>query len=174
MKSKITQTRMTWKTFTSLKEGYSPTSDGSCLFLSADGTKLISEKNKILERWAEHFDGVFSWPPSINDKAIEQLPQVPANESMPLQHWGKFRYLSVNYPETKYPDLTQFLRKSIRRVDQHWWVNFWTSFSWYGWKNNCCRTSRTPPSSIFTDGKWTDRHAIINTESPYFQFQARF
>ena len=48
--------------------------------LSADGTKLISEKNKILESWAEHFDGVLNRPSSINDKAIEWLLQVPVNE----------------------------------------------------------------------------------------------
>ena len=48
---------------------------------SADGTKLISE-NKILERWAEHFNSVLNRPSSINDKAIEQLLQVPVNESL--------------------------------------------------------------------------------------------
>ena len=66
--------------YSSLKEVYSPISVNSSPLLSADGTKLISE-NKILERWAEHFDGVLNRP-SINDKAIEQLPQVPVNESL--------------------------------------------------------------------------------------------
>ncbi len=47
--------------YSSLKEVYSPTSASSSPLLSADGTKLISE-NKILERWAEHFDGVLNKP----------------------------------------------------------------------------------------------------------------
>ena len=62
----------------------------------------------------------------------------------------------------------------MRRGNQQWWVTFWLSFSWYGWNNNYCRTSRMPPSSIFTNGKETNKHAVITTESPYFQFQARF
>ena len=68
--------------YRSLKEVYSSTSAGSSLLLSADGIKLISEKNKILERWAEHFNGVLNRPFSINDKTIEQLPQVRVNESL--------------------------------------------------------------------------------------------
>ena len=68
--------------YSSLKEVYSPTSAGSSPLLSADGTKFISEKNKILERWAEYFNGVLNRSSSINDKAIEWLPQVPMNESL--------------------------------------------------------------------------------------------
>ena len=53
------------------KEVYGLTSTDSSPLLSADGTKLISEKNKILERRAEHFDGVLKRSSSINKKAIE-------------------------------------------------------------------------------------------------------
>ena len=68
--------------YNSLKQVYSPTSAGSSPLLSADGTKLISEKNKIMERWAEHFDGVLNRPSPINEKAIERLPRFPVNESL--------------------------------------------------------------------------------------------
>ena len=67
--------------YSSLKEIYCPTSASSFLLLSADGTKFISE-NKILERWAEHFDGVINRPSFINDKAIERLLQFSVNESL--------------------------------------------------------------------------------------------
>ena len=66
--------------YSCLKEVYSSTSTNSSLLLRVDGTKLIS-KNKILERWTEHFDGVQNRPSSINDKAIERLPQVSVNKS---------------------------------------------------------------------------------------------
>ena len=36
--------------------------------MSADGTKLISEKNKILERWAEHFNCLLNRPFSISER----------------------------------------------------------------------------------------------------------
>ena len=63
----------------SLKEVYDPISVSSFPLLNADKTKLISE-NKILERWTDHFDGV-QIRPSIKDKAIEWLLQVPVNQS---------------------------------------------------------------------------------------------
>ena len=68
--------------YSNLKEVYGTISDGSSPLLSVDETKLISEKNKILARWAEYFDRVLNRPSSINDKAIERLRQVPVNESL--------------------------------------------------------------------------------------------
>ena len=66
----------------SIKEVYGPNSSGSSPLLSANGIKLISEKNKILKRWTKHFDSVPNWSSSINDKAIEWLSQVRVNESL--------------------------------------------------------------------------------------------
>ena len=56
---------------------------GSSPLLSADGTKPIKDKDKILERWTEQFVSVLNRP-SINDKAIERLSQVPMNESLDI------------------------------------------------------------------------------------------
>ena len=71
------------KTFyDSLKEVYDPTNADSSPLLSADGAKPISEKNKTLEMWAQHFDSVLNRPSSINDKAIKRLPEVPMKESL--------------------------------------------------------------------------------------------
>ena len=47
--------------------------------LSADGTSLMTDKETTLKRWAEHFDGVLNRPSSINDEAINRLPQVECN-----------------------------------------------------------------------------------------------
>ena len=47
--------------------------------LSVDGTSLLTDKEAILKRWAEHFDGVFTRPSSINDEIINRLPQVEYN-----------------------------------------------------------------------------------------------
>ena len=40
---------------------------------------LLTDKEAILKRWAEHFDGVLNRPSSINDEAIKRLPQVQYN-----------------------------------------------------------------------------------------------
>ena len=65
-----------------LKEVYGPTPSGSSPLLSTDGLTLITEKEKILVRWAEHFNGVLNRPSNINDEAINRLPQVPINQSL--------------------------------------------------------------------------------------------
>ena len=44
--------------------------------LSADGTSLLTDKGAILKRWAEHFESVLNRTSSINDDAINRLPQV--------------------------------------------------------------------------------------------------
>ena len=62
---------------------YIPQSSGTTPLLSADGTSLLTDKEAIMKRWAEHADGVLNRPSSINDEAINRLPQV---ESNPLLH----------------------------------------------------------------------------------------
>lgn len=57
---------------------YWPTSSGSPLLLSAYGTTLISDEDKIIERWAEHFSTVLTRP--INDGAIARLLQSNCNQ----------------------------------------------------------------------------------------------
>ena len=37
---------------------------------------------ELVERWAEHFDGVLNRPSSINDAAIQRLPQVAINPEL--------------------------------------------------------------------------------------------
>ena len=70
--------------FDSLKTIYDPPKSDSSTMLSADGKELITDKNKIVERWAEHFNGVLNRPSSINDAAIECLPQVAINPELDI------------------------------------------------------------------------------------------
>ena len=62
-----------------LKTIYCPQSSGTTPLLSADWTSLLTDKEAVLKRWAEHFDGVLNRPSSINDEAINRLPQVECN-----------------------------------------------------------------------------------------------
>ena len=68
--------------YSALKEVYGPPSSGSSPLLSADGNTLITDKEKLLERWAEHFNSVLNRPSSINEEAIDRLPQVPIDETL--------------------------------------------------------------------------------------------
>ena len=44
--------------------------------LSVDGSTLLIDKEAILKRWAEHFNSVLNRPSSINEDAIDRLPQI--------------------------------------------------------------------------------------------------
>ena len=62
-----------------LKTIYGPKRSGATQLLSADESTLLTDKDAILERWAEHFNSVLNRPSSVNDNAISRLPQIECN-----------------------------------------------------------------------------------------------
>ena len=62
-----------------LKTIYGPKSSGATPLLSADGSTLLTDKDAILKKWAEHFNSVLNRPSSVNDNAINRLPQIECN-----------------------------------------------------------------------------------------------
>ena len=71
--------RKDMKFLAALKTVYGPQSSGTTPLLSADASSLLTDKEVILKRWTEHFDSVLNRPSSINDDAINRLPQVECN-----------------------------------------------------------------------------------------------
>ena len=51
-------------------------SSGTTPLFKADGTSLLTDKEAVLKRWAEHFDSVLNRPSSINNDAFNRLLQV--------------------------------------------------------------------------------------------------
>ena len=62
-----------------LKTIYGPKRSGATPLLSADGGTLLTDKDAILKRWTEHFNSVLNRPSSVNDNAINRLPQIECN-----------------------------------------------------------------------------------------------
>ena len=56
-----------------------PKSSGATPLLSEDGSTILTDKDAILKRWAEHFNSVLNRPSSVNDNAINRLPQIECN-----------------------------------------------------------------------------------------------
>ena len=59
--------RKDMKFFDALKTVYGPQSSETTPLLSADEISLLTDKEAILKRWDEHFDGVLNRPSSINN-----------------------------------------------------------------------------------------------------------
>nr|VZI33763.1 unnamed protein product [Spirometra erinaceieuropaei] len=77
--------RNEWKNFFSaIKAVYCLPTKGTAPLLSADDSNLLTEKTQILQRWAEHFQGVLNRPSVISDAAVERLPQVETNVDLDL------------------------------------------------------------------------------------------
>ena len=68
--------------YTSLKSVYGPQPSGSYPLLSSDGHSIITDRSKILDRWAEHFQAVLNHPSNVNNVAINRLEQFPINNSL--------------------------------------------------------------------------------------------
>ena len=56
---------------------HGPQPSGSSPLLPSDGNSIITDRSKILDRWAEHFQAVLNRPSNINDEAINRLKQTP-------------------------------------------------------------------------------------------------
>ncbi|BHF58429.1 hypothetical protein SprV_0100138100 [Sparganum proliferum] len=77
--------RNEWKNFfAAIRAVYGPPTKDNAPLLSADGSTLLTEKTKILQRWAEHIRGVLKRPSAISDAAIDRLPQVETNVDLDL------------------------------------------------------------------------------------------
>ena len=62
-----------------LKTIYGPKSSGAAQLISTDRSALLTDRYAILKRWAEHFNSVLNHPSSVNDNAINRLPQIECN-----------------------------------------------------------------------------------------------
>ncbi|VDM00234.1 unnamed protein product [Schistocephalus solidus] len=70
--------------FQAIKAIYSPCIKGTTLLLSSDGTTLLTEKSRILKRWAKHFRSVLNCSSVISDAAIDRLPQMDKKNDLNL------------------------------------------------------------------------------------------
>ena len=109
-----------------LKTIYGPKSSGATTLLSVDGSTLLTDKEAILKRWAEHFNSVLNRPLSINEDAIDRLPQIECNV---LQ--DEFPIVMETYHEKQFNNCQlaklqvqmQFLHRFIRPGGYPWQRN---------------------------------------------------
>ena len=114
---------------------------------------LITDKEKILERWGEHFDNVLIRPLSVNKEAINRLPQFNMNPSVQTR-WGEPSYCkSVKWQD---PMLGWNTPKDIRS---------WQSNSCFtmqcGRMMNSLRSIKTPSLPTCTKACIAGRSVII-------------
>ena len=71
--------------FEGLKAIYGPRANGSSPILKADGTTLLTDRDDILGRWAEHFNSLLNKQSVISDDALEGTPQLPMMDDLDVE-----------------------------------------------------------------------------------------
>ena len=159
------------KCFDALKTVYGPQSSGTTPFLSADGTSLLTDKETILKRWAEHFDGVLNRPSSINDEAINRLPQVECNpllDELPTvsETVKAIKLLHL----ARLQDQMQYLQRSTKQEV----LQLQSYFTLCGEKKPSLKNSRMQQLSTYSKGKGILKSVTIIKASLYCQLLGRF
>ena len=80
--------------------------------------EVLTDKDAILKRWAEHFNSVLNRPSSVNDNAINRLPQIECNvllDEFPTV--TETRKAIQHLSSGKAPSTDAILLKSIKLVD---------------------------------------------------------
>ena len=63
--------------YEALKAVYGPTHQVQSPLRSSDGQDLLTYNTSILARWSEHFQTLFSANHTVQDTAIDRVPQLP-------------------------------------------------------------------------------------------------
>ena len=70
--------------YANLKGVFGPARSNSSPILSTSGD-LLTDKNEIVKRWAEHFSAVLNQESNINNNVINNIPQQPIIQALLLK-----------------------------------------------------------------------------------------
>ena len=62
--------------YESLKAVYGPSHQIQAPLRSSDGNTLLTDKEVILQRWSEHFEGLFSDRRTVQESSLAKIPPV--------------------------------------------------------------------------------------------------
>ncbi|WP_419606700.1 hypothetical protein, partial [Thiolapillus sp.] len=62
--------------YEALKAVYGPSHQIQAPLRSSDGSTMLTDKEAILQRWSEHFEGLFSDRRTVQESSLAKIPQV--------------------------------------------------------------------------------------------------
>ena len=104
--------------FNELKNVCGPKSSGTTPIPNANESSLLTDKGKILERWAEHFNNVLNFSSIVSDEALDEIVQLPV---LYRHRCRKYRKLLDRCAQEKQLDHMAFLpfKLQIQRTKTH-------------------------------------------------------
>ncbi|CAB4039592.1 Hypothetical predicted protein, partial [Paramuricea clavata] len=106
------------KFYDAVKGVYGPSTRGTSPLLSADGTKLISDRNEILNRWVEHFNELLNRASTVQQNSIDNIKQQPVQEHL-ADRPSKAGIRKAIKTTSKWKGTRR--RRDTRRNLQTWW-----------------------------------------------------
>ena len=68
--------------YKTLKAVYGPSHQIQAPLRSPDGSTLLTDKEAILQRWSEHFEGLFSDRCAVQVSSLAKIPQVDVKQEL--------------------------------------------------------------------------------------------
>ena len=78
----MTNRNHTKRCYEAFKSIYGPQHSTPSPLFSADNSKLTSEKEGIMDRWAEHFNKVLNCSSKVNERALARILQTDQNAEL--------------------------------------------------------------------------------------------
>lgn len=93
--------------YSAIKRAYGPQRTATCPIRSADGSKLITDKKEILDRWAEHYQHLLNRSNPSDPTVFENLPEfptIPELDNMPTRQEVHMAIISLKNNKAAGPD----------------------------------------------------------------------
>ena len=75
--------------YEALKVVYGPSHQIQAPLRPSDGSTLLTDKEAILQRWSEHFEGLFSDRRIVQESSLAKIPQVDVKLELDVKRSGK-------------------------------------------------------------------------------------
>ena len=131
-------------------------------------------KKAILKRWAEHFDGVLNRPSSINDEAINRLPQVECNPLLDELPTVSETVKAIQLLSSGKAPGSDAIPAEIYKAGGPPVAEKRSYFTLCGEKKPSLKNSRMQQLSTYSKGKGIFKSVIIIEISLYCQLLGRF
>ena len=99
--------------YEALKGVYGPSHQIQAPLCTSDGSTLLTDKEAILHRWSEHFEGLFSDRCTVQESSLAKIPQVdvklelddpPTCEEIKLTRFNLLENISYTHARPMYPN----------------------------------------------------------------------
>ena len=150
--------------YKALKAVYRPSYQIQAPLPSSDRSTLLTDKEAILQRWSEHFEGVFSYQRTVQESTLAKIPQVDVKLELgdpPTREEIKKATMQLKVGKSPGIDLIAFQQNSISTGEKQCLLGSSICSPTFERKGFYCRTSGMQSLSLCT--KTWEKNQTVQT-----------